>query len=39
MIKIIKIRIKQIINNVLYYYNGFNTTLIHNLLFNFEVFI
>jgi len=39
MTEIIKLRIKQTINNALYHYNKLDTTLIYNLLFNFKVFI
>jgi len=39
MAKIVKLRAKQTINNALYYHNGPNTTLVHNLPLNSEVLI
>ena len=39
MTEIIKLRIKQTVNNTLYYYNKLNTTLIYNFSLNFKVFI
>jgi hypothetical protein len=35
--EIVKLRAKQTINNALYYRNGPNTTLVHNLLLNSKV--
>ena len=37
--KIVKLRAKQTVNNALYYCNGPNTTLVHNLPLNSKVFI
>ena len=37
--KIVKLRAKQTVNNALYYRNGPNTTLVHNLPLNSEVLI
>ena len=37
--EIIKLRIKQTVNKALYYYNRLDTTLIHDLSLNSEVFI
>ena len=37
--EIVKLRAKQTINNALYYRNGPNITLVHNLLLNSKVFI
>jgi hypothetical protein len=37
--EIVKLRAKQTVNKALHYCNGLNTTLIHNLLLNSEVFI
>ena len=37
--EIIKLRIKQTVNSALYYYNGLDTTLIHNFPLNSKVFI
>ena len=37
--EIIKLRAKQTVNKALYYRNRLDTTLIHNFLFNSEVFI
>jgi len=37
--EIVKLRAKQTINNALYYRNGPNTTLVHNLPLNSEVLI
>jgi len=39
MAEIIKLRVKQTVNKTLYYYNGLDTTSIHNLLLNSKVFI
>ena len=39
MAEIVKLRAKQTINNALYYYNGPNTTLVHNLPLNSKVLI
>ena len=39
MIEIVKLWAKQAINNALYYRNGPNTTSVHDLPFNFEVFV
>src|SRR3984957_19205193 len=39
MAKIVKLRAKQTINNALYYCNGPNTTLVHNLPLNSKVLI
>jgi hypothetical protein len=39
MIKIIKLRIKQTVNNVLYYCNKLDIILIHDFPFNSKVFI
>jgi hypothetical protein len=37
--EIVKLRAKQTINNALYYYNGPNTTLVHDLPLNSKVLI
>ena len=37
--KIVKLRAKQTVNNALYYYNGPNITLVHNLPLNSKVLI
>ena len=37
--KIVKLRAKQTVNNALYYRNGPNITLVHNLPLNFKVLI
>ena len=37
--EIVKLRAKQTVNNALYYCNGLDTTLIHDLPLNSEVFI
>jgi len=37
--EIVKLRAKQTVNNALYYRNGPNTTLVHNLLLNSKVLI
>ena len=37
--EIVKLRVKQTVNSALYYRNGLNTTLIHDLPLNSEVFI
>ena len=39
MAEIVKLRAKQTVNSALYYYNGLDTTLIHDLPFNSEVFM
>ena len=39
MAKIVKLQAKQTVNNVLYYYNGPNITLVYNLLLNSKVLI
>ena len=39
MAEIVKLQAKQTVNNALYYRNGPNTTLVHNLLLNFKVLI
>jgi len=39
MAEIVKLRAKQTVNNALYYRNGPNTTLVHNLPFNSKVLI
>jgi hypothetical protein len=39
MTEIIKLRAKQTVNKALYRRNRLDTTLIHNFLFNSEVFI
>ena len=39
MAEIVKLRAKQTVNSALYYRNGLNTTLIHDLPLNSEVFI
>ena len=39
MAKIVKLQAKQAVNNALYHRNGPNTTLVHDLLLNSEVFI
>ena len=39
MAEIVKLRAKQTVNSALYYCNGLDTTLIHDLPFNSEVFI
>ena len=39
MAKIVKLQTKQTVNNTLYYHNGPNITLIHNLLLNSEVLV
>ena len=37
MAEIVKLRVKQTVNNALYHRNGPNTTLVHNLPLNSEV--
>ena len=39
MAEIVKLRAKQTVNNALYHRNRLNTTLIHNLSLNSEVFV
>jgi hypothetical protein len=39
MAKIVKLQVKQTVNNTLYYRNGPNTTLVHDLPLNFKVLI
>ena len=39
MAEIVKLRAKQTVNSALYYRNGLDTTLIHDLPLNSEVFI
>src|SRR5882762_9294255 len=39
MAEIVKLRAKQTVNNALYYRNGPNTTLVHNLPLNSEVLV
>ena len=39
MAKIVKLQAKQAVNSALYYYNGPNTTPVHDLPFNSEVLI
>ena len=39
MAEIVKLRAKQTVNNALYYRNGPNITLVHNLLLNSKVLI
>ena len=39
MAEIVKLRAKQTVNNALYYRNGPNTTLVHNLPLNSKVLI
>jgi hypothetical protein len=39
IVKIVKLRAKQTINNALHYCNRFNITLVYDLLLNFKVLI